>query len=54
VGPVPEIVNFDLDKSGFGGLGDDPVLEGAGEEVGEDSKNVKMHAICRAMAFTGV
>jgi hypothetical protein len=39
--PVPEIVNLDLDESGFGGFGDDAVLEGAGEKVGKYCKKVK-------------
>ena len=45
MGPVPEIVNLDLDESGFGGLGDDAVLEGTGEKVRENCKNVKMQIL---------
>ena len=41
VGPVPEIVDLDFDESSFGGLGDDAVMEGAREEIGEDGEDVK-------------
>jgi hypothetical protein len=45
-------VDADFDDSSFGGFGDDAMLEGASEEVGEDGEDVETHLIVKA--FTRV
>jgi hypothetical protein len=54
VGPVPQIVNLDLDESGFGGLGDDAVLERALEKVREDCEDVEKHQVVGQGVHTSV
>ncbi len=41
--PGAEVVDVDLDQAGFRGFGDDAVLEGALEEVGEDGEDAENH-----------
>ena len=43
VRPGAEVVDVDLDQAGFGGFGDDAVLEGALKEVGEDGEDAEDH-----------
>jgi len=43
--PGAEVVDVDLEQAEFGGLGDDAILEGALEEVGEDGEDAEGHLV---------
>jgi hypothetical protein len=43
VRPGAKVVDLDLKQPGFRGFGDDAILEGALEELGEDGEDAKNH-----------
>ncbi len=41
VGPIAEVVDFDIEETVAAGAGDDAVVDRAGEEAGEDREDVE-------------